>query len=529
MSKIAKQPVIFVTGIGQTWATLKDTSVKERWNLIPGSKEILFRNYKVKDYLRLGAFAFNSAVSLFTPFNVLSEKLTCKTLSSLLTYCIADEKGDLPEDVDLKIYGSRSFEELRRTDFIKNTIDEKSDDTLLKRIYRDISCERYIGELGEENIYCFNYSAFSNLYRGADRLHEMIKEVIKDQKDKTGAEKVVLIPMSMGATVVNAYIDKYLGKDAEECFVSKIVSIVGAWDGSDALADLITFNVKDNFKEELLKLFKGKSAKIVGKIKEERLKNIGRKLVNAFTESTLLRVSSFMALIPEKRYGEIADITKKIPFENVKKEAERYNLFKKNMKERFYDAEKNLGVSFYFISGYNLKFGDDNKDFDFFGLFKSGEKSNTDAVIQISSTAPGTTSVPVGEKIRNVGNNSILSPEKNIDASTCWYKDTSWYFSSQQHELGSNNTALKLAFDIALGKVENVNGKYPQFNKMRDVGNAYELLEEAERTVNFENTDKEKSARIMYAADKVKTMLDNVFNDPENDNILIENLRKAIE
>jgi hypothetical protein len=41
--------------------------------------------------------------------------------------------------------------------------------------------------------------------------------------------------MSMGAAVVNAYFDLY--PEADE--VARVVSIVGAWDGSDVVADLI--------------------------------------------------------------------------------------------------------------------------------------------------------------------------------------------------------------------------------------------------------------------------------------------------
>ena len=55
---------------------------------------------------------------------------------------------------------------------------------------------------------------------------------------------VVLVPMSMGASVVTAYMDAY--PTVEENHIRRVVSIVGAWDGSDVVADLLTQQYCDN-------------------------------------------------------------------------------------------------------------------------------------------------------------------------------------------------------------------------------------------------------------------------------------------
>ena len=59
-----------------------------------------------------------------------------------------------------------------------------------------------------------------------------------------GATDVVLVPMSMGASVVTAYMNEY--PTVAENHIRRVVSIVGAWDGSDVVADLLMRKYCDN-------------------------------------------------------------------------------------------------------------------------------------------------------------------------------------------------------------------------------------------------------------------------------------------
>ncbi len=529
MAQKAKAPIIFVTGIGQTWTSLKNGKSKERWNLVPRGKETIFEEFNISDYAALVDFGIKTVFSALTGAK-LSDKTAVKAVSKLMKYCVADENGKLGSNLNVRIYGARSFDKLRKINFDTNKVDENAQKTMLDQIYHDIQCERYIGEYGEENLYCFNYSTFSNLYDNADFLHKMIKDVIADQKDKTGSDKVILVPMSMGATVVNAYLDKYLSEKnpADGCLVSKVISIVGAWNGSDGLADVLNFDIADDFDEKLYKMLKPDARSKIQKIKPDNLHKVGKTIVNAVVESILLRVSSFMALIPAERYEETSEILftperyKRIHhLSKVKNEAERYHNAQVHLKERLEFLNKHHDIGIFFISGCGLKFGDENRDFDFLGMFKSVEKDNTDAVIQISSTAPGTSYVHPNTKYNEDMSNPYLSPDLTVDASTCYFRDTSWYFIGQQHELGTNNTALKLAIDIATDEINDIHGKYPQFNYKRNVSGVYELIEKAEQIQN-------KSDELKAKISEVKAMLDSINNNPEYDSKIIEELKMLI-
>ncbi|HZK39842.1 MAG TPA: hypothetical protein VFD23_06805, partial [Clostridia bacterium] len=93
-------------------------------------------------------------------------------------------------------------------------------------------------KIGEDRVYCFNFPAFCNTYDQAERLDKFIQIV----KEQTGAEKVNLAPVSLGATITNAYFDNYAYKHD----VTKVVRIVGASDGSYVFSDLMSQNYSVN-------------------------------------------------------------------------------------------------------------------------------------------------------------------------------------------------------------------------------------------------------------------------------------------
>lgn len=532
----AKYPIIFVTGIGQTWSTLKG-SKGERWNILPSSKEALLGDLKITDYLSVFRLAAQLISTYVTGKNKIKSDRLNKVLSSLFDCCIADENGRLPDKVDVRIYGSRSFDVLRRVDFNSGKICD-TDDSLLKRLYRDIPCTEISSVYGEENMYCFNYSPFTNLEQDAELLHTMIEEVLEDQKNKTGADKVILIPMSMGATVVTSYLDKYysdsgpIGKN----YISKVISIVGAWDGSDGLADLLCMNTSHNFIDKLYSIVGTKGAKILGRFNNDTIMSILKTVIDSVVQSVLINTTSFSALIPASRFDAVSKeifseeiLKKNHKLQSVFERAKNYNKAQFNLQQRILNLHKYCGIDFYFISGYNMKFGNAGGDFTFLQFTESADSTNSDGVIQISSTAPGTAYVKAGDCFSD-NKDRTLSPEGSIDSSKCWFCDTSWYFEGQEHELGTNNTALKLAGDIALGKVKNVyDERYPQFNKMRNIKGVYEAIEKAERILNSGNISSNDAELLTSAVSKTREMLVCTLNNPENDNKIIKELLCTVD
>ena len=539
----ATAPIVFVTGIGQTWSSLK-TDTEHRWNLFPGDTEVLFHEYPKGGKRRIAGFALKALSMALTGSDAVKAKHIDGVLKNLMRWCIVDNDGNLPEEVDVRIYGPRSFAELAHVDFATGGYTDDEDKSLLRRVYADIPCKELAKIYGAENMYCFNYSTFSDLYTDADKLRTMIEGVIEDQKDKTGAKQVILIPMSMGATVVSAYLDKYYTDEGSvgDNLVSKVISIVGAWDGSHGMADLLECNGGKDWNEKFYDTFLREAVdnenlfKCLNLMNRDAVNKLLVKLVDGLLDNLLLNTSAFMALIPKERFPKLAprlfsaERMAKVPrLQYVKAEAERYHAAQCNLQNRMYALQENCGINFYFLAGYNMLFGGVKSDFAFLGLLGSAKNANTDTVIQIESTVPGTTSVPCGQTLK-AKDGSRLSPDNTVDASTAWFADTSWYFEGQEHELGTNNTALKLAVDLALGEVENTqNEKYPQFNESRDIRKAMKYLHEADEKLAKKDLSDAKREQILAAVKDVQAMLERTYNNRKADDALVEKLKDLVD
>ena len=139
------------------------------------------------------------------------------------------------------------------------------------------------------------------------------------------------------------------------------------------------------------------------------------------------------------------------------------------------------------------------------------------------------------EKLKKLGclfvvetGGKYISPDGKVDVSGSPFRDTTWLFDGQYHEIGDNNTAIRLAGDIVLGNVENINDKYPQFNKSRNVRGVDGLLETARDICDNVKLPPLKRLAVENAIAKVEEMLDNVFNDPQYDKEVVMNLRNEI-
>lgn len=541
-SRKATAPIVFVTGIGQTWSSLRHDP-DHRWNLFPGDSEVLFYNYPKGGKRRIASFALRALQTALTGNDAVQKKHIDAVMQDLLRWCSVDDNGNLPEEVDVRIYGARSFEELSKVDFATGKPTDDESKSLLQRIYVDIPCRELAAEYGRENMYCFNYSTFSDLYADADKLHTMLQQVIEDQKDKTGAKQVILVPMSMGATVVSAYLDKYYTDDGctGDNLVQKVISVVGAWDGSDGLADLLSCNggadwdkkfydtmLRDALDNDIL-------YKCISLIDRKAVNGLLVKLVDGLLDNLLLNISTFMALIPKNRFagleqklfgGNRSQTVRR--YETVKTEAYRYHAAQCNLQNRMYSLRDKCGIQFYFIAGYNITFGGVKSDFGFLNLFDSADKTNSDSVIQIESTVPGTRWTKCGTTL-TANTDSRLSPDQTIDAATAWFPDTSWYFEGQEHELGTNNTALKLIVSIATGDVADVNDpRFPQFNQSRDIRKAMKYLAKAEKELLDDCSD-EKKEKIRKAVADVHTMLECTINNRKEDDKKVDVLKELVD
>ncbi len=515
-------PVVFVPGIGQsqTYKYDDEGNVVADWNLLHINTD--FDSFGIGDWINLVKFVVEFIGSIALQKDIIPSSSIDNVLKIFFADHLSDENGNPINNVvtPLHTYPVSEYDEEARDIF---------DDR--------IPCDFLLEEIGEENVYCYNYPVFSNADKNAVGLNDFIENVVLKQ---TGASKVILVPMSMGASVVNNYLNQY--PDAGR--VEKVISIVGAWDGSDVFGDLMLADFDDNapamvYTNLLGELgfvdpYVGSIINIAARIlPKQELRNILDDIVDSLVRTLFLENTSFLSLCPSGRYEEFA--AKYLQGEDmadVKAQTDRYAAAQANLEERLMYQKNTYGTEFYFISGYNLAFGDE--DYGFFKFFETYDTTNSDEIIQISSTAPGTSFVPAGQSfdadyIADPAHN--VSPDGSIDASTCYFEDTSWYFEGQKHELTDNNTALSLAFEIALGNIHSVKDcedTYPQFNESRFVRRlTRDYLPDA-ATIDRSTLEAEDAAKLDKAVADAEAMMARTINDRDEDDKIIFALKDLL-
>ncbi|MBP3330009.1 MAG: hypothetical protein J6L89_04155 [Clostridia bacterium] len=527
-------PVVFLPGIGQseTYAYDENGEIISHWNLIGVNLDLS----STENIFTLLKAALPLVGTLIMGKNLVSDASLAGLVDMLFEYCKLDANGKPPANVETpnfrtslanyeRMYGDKGVE---------------GKEIFLKRI----PCQELVDIIGPENIYCYNYSAFSYTLNEADGLDDFITNVVKKE---TGADKVILVPMSMGATVTSAYLAKY----GEKQDVEKVISIVGAWNGSDVFADLLELRYTEKAPELL---YNGIIAGLVGE-PYGYLVNIALRLfpkpvlrefidqaLTAVIENLICTTTSFFSLVPYERYDAIA--AKYLEGEDMKAiraQCDEYHNIQGNIKNTLYNCRDNYGVEFYFICGYDMGFGEETGDFVFFQFFESSETTNSDEIIQISSTGVGVTAAPAGKELPldYVATNPVctdkshnhISPNKSIDVSTSLFPETTWCFVDQTHELTWNDTALDLCYAIVFDEVKDVhNDKYPQFNESRDikdlkrdyVPDAKALLAGEYEGLTLTAEQAEKLAALVADAE---AMMDRTINDRDEDDKIIKALR----
>ncbi len=531
-------PVVFLPGIGQseTYAYDEDGNIISHWNLIGVNLDL----GSFENILTLVKAAGPLILTLLVGKNLVSDAALADLVDMLFEFCQLDENGNPPANVKTPNFRTS----LANYESMYGEEGKEGKEIFLKRI----PCQELVDIIGAENIYCYNYSAFSYTLKEADGLDDFITNVVKKE---TGADKVILVPMSMGATVTSAYLARY----GEKQDVEKVISIVGAWNGSDVFADLLELKYTDKAPELL---YNGIIADLVGQ-PYGNLVNIALRLfpkpvlrefidqaLTAVIENLICTTTSFFSLIPQDRYDAIA--AKYLTGEdmkNVKAQADEYHKIQGNLKETLYKCRDEYGVEFYFICGYDMGFGEETSDFVFFQFFDSSAKTNSDEIIQISSTGVGVTSVPAGQQlpVDYVAKNPVctdkthnhISPDKSIDVSTSLFPETTWCFYNQTHELTWNDTALELCYAIVFNEVKSVHdtADYPQFNDSRDVKSlkrdyipaAEQLLAGEHETITLTDAQAEKMSKALADA---KAMVERTINNRAEDDKIIEALLECL-
>lgn len=528
-------PVIFLPGIGQseTYKYDDEGNIIAKWNLLHVNE--FWSNGTINDWIRIIPFVTQFVASLVYQKDLISQKSINELFNVLFVDHLRGEDGKFIENVETPNY-PYPISEYPTSENDKHGEDYKYGalDIFMSRV----PCQAVVDEIGGENVYCYNYSIFSNIDDNSKGLNDYIENVVIPQ---TGASQVILVPMSMGASVVNSYLDYY--PDAGR--VAKVVSIVGAWEGSEVFGDLMLSNFDENAPELcytnalsdagiVLPPYVASIINIAVRIlPKQEVDNILIGAINGFVTTLVVPNTSLLGISTPEKYEKIAEkFLSDESLAETKAVTDRYADAQRNLKERLKYQEDNFGTEFYFIAGYNLCFG--AEDFTFFKFFDSYNTTNSDEVIQISSTAPGTSSVTAGTKFSDeyiADPSHNVSPDGSIDASTCYYEKTTWYFNGQKHDLISNTAALNLAFQIALGNVKTVDDckdTFPQFNNKRNVKQLQRYLEDAEKILTIGVLDAGEISSVKALIAEANALINKTNVVVSEDEAMTEKVRSAM-
>ncbi len=344
-------------------------------------------------------------------------------------------------------------------------------------LYRMIPLQSIEKEYGGDHIYMYTFNLVGDPMTSADELDEYIQMV----KDQTGHNKVTLLPVSLGGTILTAYLDKYHHED-----VDQILNIVACLDGTDVVADMMErkWNLADEyFYHEFIPPILGDDAAL-GYLINCVLHILPRSGVDALLsgaisgilDTIMINCPQIWAMVPSNRYYALAEkyLNNDPAKKELKAKTDRFQTARENLKKNILNAVAD-GVKVNTIAGANLDLGE--QDYTFFNIVASADKVNSDGIINLSSTTMGATGAAgnstLGEGYTQKYTNpqypdySYISPDNMVDVSTAVLPDNTWIFLEQHHEVGNNDVVLNLAKAILMGEVSNVHDnpeKYPQFN-----------------------------------------------------------------
>ncbi|MBQ8182524.1 MAG: hypothetical protein IJ025_01310 [Clostridia bacterium] len=365
--------------------------------------------------------------------------------------------------------------------------------------------------LDENDLYLYAFPLIGDPFESAKGLDEYIQFV----KSEKGVDKVNIVTISLGGTILTAYLE--MMKDSGYTDINRIVNVVSCLQGTDVMGDfyLREFKINDPEHPEYEHFFFNEFLPMIMKESNDYgtlgyIINIALKImpkevvysilsgaVDGIVDTLMLYCPQFWAMIPTDRFEDV----KAMYYDRIWGDSECADLAQTI--DKFQDARLNLVDNLkdfaakderlvHNVAGYGLDYA--VADYNFFGAMRSSDVTNSDAIIDIDSTTLGATYVPAGQILPDdilFSDDAIISPDGSLDISTCAFVDTTWFFQNQHHEVGRNDVVIKLIGNLITGDVKNVNDNpnFPQFNGTRNTRNIFRWrLEEATALItNYNN------------------------------------------
>ena len=455
-------PLIVLPGINHSPTYLYDENDKPVMDSkgekqIGGTLLILNTDDLLKKILPKALFSLLATIA--TQHNILLDKVAYEAAATAFSIQKCDDEGNYVNNL--------------KTQRWNYPLSQMTEDEV-NWVYRMVPMQRIVDIIGADHTYFYTLNLVGDPMQSAKELDEYIDMV----KKQTGHDKVDLLPVSLGGTILTAYLDAYGHKD-----INSIVGVVACLNGTDIVADLMArdFNISDEYLHHeyiptILKESNGRGTLgylincILHILPQAGFNALLTGAMSGLLDTMVLNCPQMWAMVPSYRYDALA--SRYLSAKPVlKAKTDRFQQARLNLKQNVLDAVAD-GVKVNFISGSGLAFGEEM--YTFFSIMSSSGKVNSDGIINLSSTALGTTGTVGGAAIAKQAHDnpdypgySYLSPDGTIDISTAVLPDNTWVFLKQYHEVGNNDVVLNLAKALLPGEIENVHSnpaKYPQYN-----------------------------------------------------------------
>ena len=321
--------------------------------------------------------------------------------------------------------------------------------------------------------YYYSYDSFGSIKQVAAGLHRYIEEIVLPQ---TGAEKVMLVPVSQGGTVLTQYLADY-PEDIK--YIEKIVAVIPAFDGAQILGDVMTDNVTiydvnydhetvlpallpgDTGYQVSLALRMALPSRVVEKVLRVALEEVRQLLV--------VNSSMMWALCPAADYAKAKDqYLGDEAHAALRAECDAYDAARRALPGTLQKLLAD-GMSIHIVSCYGVG--------NIYPMLFGSGNINSDELLTPYSSGLGATYANIGETLGDdyVAKGTVcsdpdhnhLSPDGMIDASTCALPENTWFFKGVGHTYMNFREDIKdFASKLILGNVKDIYSlpPYTQFN-----------------------------------------------------------------
>lgn len=334
------------------------------------------------------------------------------------------------------------------------------------------------GKYGFED-YVFEYDWRLDPWIIADELHAYIEAV----KNVTGAESVALLGRCLGASIVAAYMTKYDGENVSECIFYASASHGAAMaskafcgelylepDGIERYVyDLNLF--EEDYVEKLLESFVTLMNKTYGLdiacwAVNNVYKDIYLDIIPPIMSETFATFPGYWSMVTEGDYEKAKEVvfygSEPGEYAGLIEKIDNYHVNTRLKMDDKYIELSGRGVEFSNVAKYGrqiIPVSEDN------GVIADGTCEISQS--SMGATAAGAVSVFDDEYVRNAKNNGTdkyISPDLQLDASTCLFPDSTWFIKDLKHE-DFPDDVNNLFADIINNKDFSVFSaeKYPQY------------------------------------------------------------------